>query len=179
MKVDVPRFADDSVKAKYLTELQAEIIRVCTEPGLLLGFMRDLWSISEPKRSLSLPWSAMTDVSLLPPEAEVCSAIRFPHSYTLNPLEGENGFEVIQEGTKVRLNEVSARVLDCVLDASSLSIARLHAKCELTESQLHESLAELMRLGIILVTQRTPVSPESQTSFEIVKERENTPPNAE
>jgi len=42
LKPEVPRFATDDVQSAYLTVLQVEIIRICTEPGLLLGFMRDL-----------------------------------------------------------------------------------------------------------------------------------------
>jgi len=150
VRYDVPRFASDEVQATYLTALQAEIIRICTEPGLLLGFMKDLWSISEPTRSLSLPWSGIRGLFSLPEHLELGAATRFPHQDTLTYSEQEDTFEIVHEGNRIRLDHDSGKIMDSVLNSGILSVAKLSRSSSIPAEQLLMKLSEIIRRGLII-----------------------------
>jgi ribosomal protein L16 Arg81 hydroxylase len=155
-RFDVPRFASEDIQANYLTELQAEILGISTQPGLLLGFMKDLWSISEPRRCLSLPWSVTGNVSLLPRDVELRAAVRFPHQDSLVYGGEDESFEVVHEYKKVRLGQTSAKIMECLLERRVLSLAALMASCGLPDEQLFASLSEIIKLGLVIVSEPAP-----------------------
>ncbi|HEY7338209.1 MAG TPA: cupin domain-containing protein [Bryobacteraceae bacterium] len=152
MRMDYPRFAKPEIQSKYLERIQAEITKACTEPGLILGFLKDLWALDEPRTELCLPWGATQRRSLTDDHILVVSR-RFTSLDTVVHLEREDAVEVIHEGRKLTFGEEIAPILECLYKRQPLTVGALAEglRGAIAREDLTPALSELIERGLVAV----------------------------
>jgi Cupin superfamily protein len=149
---DVPLSADLEKQSLFLRHLQYEVTEAIEKPGLLLGFLHDLWDLTEPRRRFSLPWSGH-EVPL-PPGGDWAlePLLRFPHAGSLRHLEFEDAFEIIVDGRGVRFSEDVAKVVQLVLNTERADLDSILDACaDVPRDRVVDCLIELVKSGAVRI----------------------------
>jgi len=91
-----------------LTGIQHAMIEASGEPGLVLGYLRDIHAAATPRPKFSLPWSVTPSVLPDGEEYLIIPAFRFP--CVVDHVRDENAIEISFNCQKFRFQE-SAEVL--------------------------------------------------------------------
>jgi len=102
MQVNCPRFSEASVRSRFMTSVQEELLRTCTAPGLSLGFTNDMRAMADPRKILGVPWSMDHAAEAFPPDWYLISRVQYSDS--IFGSVAANGCEAFFEGTKLRLD---------------------------------------------------------------------------
>jgi Cupin superfamily protein len=149
MRVDYPLFATSADQSAYLTQLQAEVVRECRKPGLILDFFNEMWASSEPRNKFTLPWAAARpDSSILPTDYWVIPLTRFP----LSPdLDSRDSGETIYGGSKIQCDGQVKEIITHLFDHAPISVGSLGEILQErhTQENLILVLSMLLKQGII------------------------------
>lgn len=146
-----PRFAASESQGHFIASIQAELARVLGEPGVLLGFEKDMWSMSEQLSYFSLPWSVSLELPDASQHVRVISLVRFLGSHSVFHLDNEDAVEVFHEGAIVRLTAQVGLVLLALDSSVDISLEEIFRRCQwqMPQAEVSAALIELAHRGLI------------------------------
>ena len=149
MRMDCPRFADEATQSRYLTLIQRELLAACTEPGLLLGFFKDMRAMADPRKLVGMP-SVDMDSATLPLDTVIAPLVKYSDS--LMPATNSDAVEVFFEGKVIVLAADAGAVLgSLVREGTGKTIRQLILMCggETAETWLPLAISKLLEHGLI------------------------------
>jgi len=140
-------------QSNFLEIFQAEAGRVLTQPGLLLGFLKDWRSCAPMRGHFSLPYAAMRSRWSPGFGSTVKPLVRFPKIDGYRWAEDDYGIALRVDGKLVRLSTDAAMLLDTVFSSESATVQSVAAACAnaLTEDRVVELIAEMVGLGVLVI----------------------------
>jgi hypothetical protein len=129
--------------------LQLELVDACSEPGLLLGFFKDLRAMADPVRELGLPYSLVEDPLVIQKDVGITSLVSYPDSVV--EAADREGVEVFFDGKRLSLGPEGATLLRFLSARPSVSIRQIIAQRtdEGAEIDPLAGIAELWNGGLI------------------------------
>ena len=151
MRRDSPRFTAFESQGQFFATIQAELAKVLEEPGVLLGFEKDMWSMSEQLSYFSLPWSVSRELPETNHYFRVISLVRFLGTHSVCHVESEDLVEVFHDGAIVRLTPRVGLVLQNLDVRDSISLQEIFRRCEgeMPRDAVSDALIELVHRGLI------------------------------
>jgi hypothetical protein len=151
IRADCPRFGGPDKQSAFLKAFQMEVMTACTSPGLLLGFLKDFKTFSEPRVGFNLPWSAAPEP--LPPSDDllVLPLLRFPRADSVRHAQDEDAAELPVGGGLIRFPEDAGKIMSRVCIAPALSVRGLFEAfaSEMPRERILESLSGLVKAGVV------------------------------
>jgi len=153
MRTDFPMRESLERQSSYLGSIMAEVVKASDQPGLLLGYLKEMWTLAEPLCTFGLPWGLFPEHLPLDDQCRVLLLIRFPGPHILRHLDDEDLVEIFHDGEGIRFPLQVGQVLAYMFERREMSVHELVGKCEgvLGRQEVLASLTALVEHGIVAV----------------------------
>lgn len=153
MTMDYPRFQNEEIRSRYLTRFRHEIALAFDEPGVILGYFRDIQALAAPYRLVGLPW-ATVETALIPKEYIITPVLRFLTAGAGVRSTNRNVIEIHHDGNAIQIDDSLEPVLSTIFSEGGYSIETLTKKCEpeISSERVIALVGDLLRFGLVAVT---------------------------
>jgi hypothetical protein len=151
MRADIPRCLNVDAFSAYLTSLQAELIELATEPGLVLNTVRDLRQAHDPRVEFHLPWTAAANP--LPPSDEyvLIPLLRVLEEEMWKHPRPDGKCHIAFNGRVLGLDQEMATLLGHIWGPPLLTVSELLGSSDhgLPTDRVLRYLSEMIKIGIV------------------------------